>query len=73
MKNLFVFADIVVCALLLGTIVLQAKGTGLGNSAVFGGSGENYSSKRGVEKIVFRGTIVLAVIFALLSLGLLVL
>jgi preprotein translocase subunit SecG len=47
------------------TILLQARGTGLGRA--WGGSGMAYHSKRGVEKLVFRLTIILAVLFFLNS------
>ena len=46
-------------------ILLQAKGTGLGRA--WGGGGEFYRSKRGVEKILFRLTIALAIIFFITS------
>ena len=44
MRLFLVVAQIVVSCALAGLILLQAKGTGLGNSALFGGSGEFYSS-----------------------------
>ena len=59
--------EIVVSVLLVGTIILQAKGTGLGSA--WGGSGEMYQSRRGVEKVVFRFTIILAVLFGALSIA----
>ena len=49
----------------MAAIILQARGTGLGS--VWGGGGETYRSKRGVEKILFIATIALAVIFFLSS------
>lgn len=42
---------------------MQAKGVGLGRS--LGSSA--YHSRRGLERIVFRGTIVVAVLFCLIS------
>lgn len=71
MKLVLIICQIIVTATLVGVILLQAKGTGLGSS--FGGSGELYQSRRGVEKIIFVATIILAVVFAVLSLLLLVL
>jgi len=53
--------QIVLAVLLTGTILLQQKGAGLG--AAFGGSSNVYSTKRGAEKIIFRATIVLAILF----------
>ncbi len=57
----------VVAILLMLAILMQNRGTGLGN--VFGGSGGVYLTKRGLEKKLFIATIVLALIFLLLSLG----
>ncbi len=53
--------QIVLATLLVASILLQARGTGLG--AAFGGEGNIYRTKRGVERILFYSTIVLAVIF----------
>lgn len=70
MKNVLVAVEILVAILLVSSILLQVKGTGLGSS--FGGGGEFYQSKRGVEKIVLYATIALAVLFAVISVVLLV-
>ncbi len=59
--------QIVIAVLLMLAILLQNRGTGLGG--VFGGGGGVYLTKRGLEKKLFIATIVLAVIFILLSLG----
>jgi preprotein translocase subunit SecG len=48
--------------LLILFILLQAKGSGLGSA--FGGEGNVYRTKRGLEKGLFIMTIVVAVIFA---------
>lgn len=71
MRQILTALEIVVAVLLVGSILLQVKGTGLGSA--FGGSGELYQSKRGVEKIVFYATIGLAFTFAILSLLLIIL
>ena len=73
MNNILTIGELVVSVFLIGVILLQAKGTGLGNSPLFGGSGEFYGSKRGVEKAVFIATIALTALFAVLSFALLVL
>ena len=49
-----------------GAILLQNRGTGLG--AAFGGEGNAYRSKRGLEKILSQATIILAIVFLLFSL-----
>jgi len=63
MQSLLFWGQIVVSLLLIGVVLLQQKGTGLGAS--FGGSGQIYRSKRGLERILFWATIILAVIFSL--------
>ncbi|MDO8514910.1 MAG: preprotein translocase subunit SecG [bacterium] len=65
MRLVVTILEVVVALCLTGAIILQAKGTGLGSA--WGGSGETYQSRRGVEKIVFKATIVLAVLFGALA------
>lgn len=48
-------------------ILLQSRGAGLGSS--MGGGGELYSTRRGVEKMMFRITVILAVMFIGISLS----
>lgn len=64
--NLLVILQIVLAALLIGSILLQNRGAGLGSA--WGGSGEMYGTRRGVEKLLFRATIVIAILFFLVSL-----
>ncbi len=65
MKNTITVAQIVVGIALSVLILLQAKGTGLGRT--FGAV--SYHSKRGVENLIFKTTIVLAVIFVATSIA----
>ena len=58
-------SQIVISVLLIAVILLQNRGTGL--SGVFGGSSNVFQTKRGVEKVLFRATIVLAILFFGLS------
>lgn len=60
-------AQIAVSVLLVVSILLQARGSGL--SATFGGEGNVYRTKRGVEKMLFRSSIVLSVLFFGLALA----
>jgi preprotein translocase subunit SecG len=53
--------------LLVLSILLQARGTGLG--AAFGGDSNVYRTKRGVEKKLFQATIILAILFFGVSLA----
>ncbi len=65
MENIFSIIQIVVAILLIVTILMQNRGTGMG--AVFGGEGNVYRTKRGAEKFLFWSTIVLAIIFLILA------
>lgn len=58
--------EIVLSLLLVGLILLQTKGTGLGNT--FGGDISFYGTKRGAERILFIATIVTAFLFLVTSL-----
>lgn len=59
--------QIVISVLLVGAVLLQTQSGGLG-TLFGGGEGSFYRSKRGMEKILFYATIVLAVLFVLTSL-----
>jgi protein translocase SecG subunit len=60
--------QILVALTVIGAVILQAKGAGLGN--IFGGAGaESYRTRRGLERSLFRGTIVLMLIFVGLSIA----
>ncbi|MFH0863868.1 MAG: preprotein translocase subunit SecG [Candidatus Gottesmanbacteria bacterium] len=65
MKNIITIIQIIISILLIGAILLQNKGQGLSSS--FGGGGEFYHSKRGLEKIIYIATIVLIVLFFITS------
>lgn len=63
-------AQLVVSVLLVISILLQSRGTGL--SGVFGGSNAVFRTKRGIEKTLFTATIVLALAFFGLAIALLI-
>ena len=65
MSVYFSAAIIVVSIALVLSILFQVKGGGLGG--IFGQADTVYRTKRGVEKTLFQLTIVLAVIFVLIS------
>lgn len=58
--------QIVLSVLLIGSILLQQRGSGL--SAAFGGDSNAYRTKRGIEKGLMWATVVLAVLFMTLGL-----
>ena len=53
--------QIIISILLILSILLQQRGSGLGS--VFGGGGEVFRTKRGLEKTLFKVTILLAALF----------
>ncbi|MGH2377512.1 MAG: preprotein translocase subunit SecG [Candidatus Limnocylindria bacterium] len=64
--DLLKVAQILIAVAVGSSILLQARGTGL--SSTFGGESTAYRSRRGLEKILFRLTVVLAVFFVIISL-----
>lgn len=67
MKTYLAIIQIATSVLLVSAILLQQRGTGL--SATFGGEGNVYRTKRGLEKIIFIATIVLSIIFFVTALA----
>ena len=59
-------AQILLATVLVLVILLQAKGSGIG-TALGGGTSSSFRTRRGVEKTLFQLTIVLAVVFLLVS------
>ncbi|HLD81590.1 MAG TPA: preprotein translocase subunit SecG [Patescibacteria group bacterium] len=53
--------QIIIAILLIASILLQQRGSGLGAS--FGGESTVFRTKRGVEKSLFQTTIVLSLLF----------
>lgn len=63
--QIFYITQVILSAAVIGLIILQAQGTGIGRT--FGAGGEFYRSKRGIEKTLFRLTIILIALFAINS------
>ncbi len=57
--------QIVISVALIVTILFQVKGGGLGG--IFGQSESVFRTKRGVERWLFVGTIILVIVFVALS------
>jgi protein translocase SecG subunit len=62
--------EIIVAVILIVLVLLQMQGSGL--SSAFGGTGEFYRSKRSIEKMLMWATVVTTIIFAIISLLLLI-
>jgi len=60
-----VIAQILIAIALIATILFQLHGGGLGG--IFGQSDSVYRTRRGIEKTLFKLTIVLAIIFVTLA------
>lgn len=67
MKSALTIFQIVVSILLVLSILAQEKGVGL--SATFGGGGEFYKSKRGIDRVLFISTVALSLMFIAASLA----
>ena len=70
MKNTLLITQIVLSVIITALILLQAQGTGLGST--WGGGGETYHTRRGVEKVLFYFTIAAITIFAGVSLAIII-
>ncbi|HEX9609768.1 MAG TPA: preprotein translocase subunit SecG [Candidatus Limnocylindria bacterium] len=66
MQTPLLLAQMILAMALIASILLQQRGTGLGGA--FGGEVTAYRSRRGIERTLFRLTVVLAVLFAAFSL-----
>lgn len=62
MEKVLSIAQIVLSVLVIVTILLQQKGEGL--SGIFGGQGEFFATRRGLEKTIFVISIVLTILLA---------
>ncbi|MDP3956393.1 MAG: preprotein translocase subunit SecG [bacterium] len=66
-SQIFSVAQLIVSVVLIILILLQERSSGL--SGVFGGDNAGfYQTRRGLEKIIFRSTIVLVCAFIVLAL-----
>ena len=65
MKTTLNIIQIVISVALITAILFQVKGGGIGG--IFGQADSVFRTKRGIERYLFLGTIVLVVIFVLLS------
>lgn len=66
MQNTLLILQIILSVVITGSILLQAQGSGLGST--WGGGGETYHTKRGLEKVLIYVTIGSIMLFIALSL-----
>jgi preprotein translocase subunit SecG len=65
MKDILLIVNIFVSIGIVILVLLQGKGGGLGSA--WGGGGEQFQTRRGVEKLTLRLTIILVVVFLAIS------
>ena len=65
MNTYLFYGQIAVSIILIILVAIQQRGTALGSA--FGGSGEFYSTRRGIQKKIYYATIVVAGLFIILS------
>ena len=66
MREILSIIQIILGVVLIGLILLQTKGAGLGSA--FGGEIAFYQTRRGVEKLLFYLTIIVSALFLVISL-----
>jgi len=64
-KQVLIVIQVVFSLMLIILVLMQAKGTGLGRT--FGSGGGTSFSRRGLEKLIFKGTFVVAGVFLIIS------
>ena len=64
--DLLQVSQLLIAVAVATSILLQARGTGL--SSTFGGESTAYRSRRGIERTLFRLTVVLVAVFIIISL-----
>jgi preprotein translocase subunit SecG len=64
-QQILFFVQIAVSVILIILIAVQQRGAALGSG--FGGGGEFYASRRGIQKKIFYATMVVAALFIALG------
>lgn len=65
MQNILLVANILLSILIVIFILIQGRGGGLGSA--WGGGGETFHTRRGIEKVTIRVTVLLIAVFFILS------
>lgn len=65
-QKILLIVQIVICGMLVASVLLQNRAEGLGK--MFGGGGEVFRTKRGLEKVLYYATIVLIAVLIGISL-----
>lgn len=62
-RTYFDIVLIILSVALVASILMQARGAGLGS--VFGGTGTVFKTRRGIEKLLFNFTVIFGIAFAI--------
>ncbi len=65
MRNILLILNILVSIIIVALILIQGRGAGLGSA--WGGGGEMFQTRRGIEKITLRMTTVMIAVFLVIS------
>jgi len=61
---MFTVLEIIISIALIAIILIQVRGSG---TALFGQAESSFRVRRGLEKLLFRGTILLGVLFVIIA------
>lgn len=65
MKSVLLIVNIILSVLIVILILIQGRGGGLGSA--WGGGGEMFQTRRGIEKVTLRFTVALIILFFIVS------
>ncbi len=65
MRNILLIVNIILSAVIVVLILIQGKGAGLGSA--WGGGGEFFQTRRGIEKVTLQLTTLLVFVFFIVS------
>lgn len=66
MKNILLIINIILSVAIVIFILIQGRGAGLGSA--WGGGGERFQTRRGIERIVVWFTVMAIILFFIVSL-----
>lgn len=71
-KNIISFVQLIIAVILIALVLLQERGSGMGEAIGGASQGGFTNQRRGVEKYIFMGTVIGLVLFVATSLALLI-
>jgi preprotein translocase subunit SecG len=68
LHGLLPYVQIILSALIIGAVLMQRTGASLGGAFGADNFSSGFHTRRGLERVLFRATIILAILFALSAL-----